>query len=164
MEISPKSGGGFTAMDGRIQVSFSRDAAGQVASVTLRQGANEQVARKLTEEQARKLKADLAKRIAENQPAPGTEAMLRKHIEGMRAGKPIYDLMTAPLVAAIKPQEEFGRTRLAQVGAIRSIEFRGVTPNGLDSFHVQYENGSSNYTIGLTAEGKIASLGVQPGQ
>jgi hypothetical protein len=164
MELQPKAGGGFTAMEGRAQVTFSKDAAGKVSSFTLRQGTSEQVGRRITAEQAAKIKADLAERIARNQPVAGSEEMLRKHIEGMREGKPVYELMTPSLIAVIKPQAQLGKMRLAQVGAIQKIAFTGVAPNGLDTFRVEYENGSSNYLIGLTSDGKIAALGVQPGQ
>ena len=164
MELTPLAGGGYTAANGRAQVTFSKDGAGKVTSLVLKQGNNEQTASRLTDAQAATLKADLAKRIEANQPAAGTEALLRKHIEAMRVGKPIYDAMTQAVAAAVKPQEEYGKTRLAQVGAIRTIEFRGVAPNGLDTFHVQFENGSSEYLIGLTTDGKISSLGVRPNQ
>lgn len=164
MELTPVAGGGFTAANGRAQVTFAKDAAGKVTALTLRQGANEQTSPRITDAQAAKVRADLAKRIADNKPAPGTEAILRKHIEGMRAGTPIYDQMVPALVAAVKPQQEASKVRLAQVGAIKAIEFSGVAPNGLDTFHVQYENGSSDYMIGLTTDGKIGSLNVRPGQ
>lgn len=164
MELTPLAGGGYTTMNGRAQVTFPKDGTGKVTSLVLKQGSNEQTASRLTEAQAATLKADLAKRIAANQPAAGTEELLRKHIEGMRAGKPIYDSMTQAVAAAVEPQEEYGKTRLAQVGAIRKIEFRGVAPNGLDTFHVQFENGDSDYLIGLGPDGKINSLGVRPNQ
>jgi hypothetical protein len=164
MELTPVSGGGYTTANGRAQVTFPKDGAGKVTSLILKQGNNEQTALRLTDVQATTLKDALAKRIAANQPAPGVEEILRKHIEGMRVGKPIYDSMTQAVAAAVKPQEEYGKTRLAQVGAIRKIEFRGVAPNGLDTFHVQFENGDSEYLIGLNTDGKISSLGVRPGQ
>jgi hypothetical protein len=90
--------------------------------------------------------------------------MLRKHIEGMRIGKPIYDHMTPQVAAAVKPYEEVGKTRVVQLGAIRNIEFRGNTPSGADTYYVQYENGASDYEIALSAEGKIRALVVRPGQ
>jgi hypothetical protein len=151
-------------MNGRAQVTFAKDANGKVTALTLRQGANEQTAPRITDAEVAKIKADLAKRIADNQPTPGAEAMLRKFIEAMRAGTPIYDQMSAPLVTAVKQQAAASTARLAQVGAIKAIEFRGVAPNGLDNFHVQYENGSSEYIIGLMPDGKIGSLGARPGQ
>lgn len=164
LELTPTANGGFTAMNGRAQVTFAKDAAGKVTALTLRQGTNELTAPRVTDAEVAKIKADLAKRIADNQPAPGAEAMLRKFIEAMRAGTPIYDQMSPPLVTAVKPQAAASTARLAQVGAIKAIEFRGVAPNGLDNFHVQYENGSSDYVIGLMPDGKIGSLGVRPGQ
>ena len=105
-----------------------------------------------------------ATRSEDNQLALKTELMLLRHIEGMRIGKPIYDAMTPELVAAVKPYEEIGKSRFAQLGAIRSIVFRGTSPSGVDTYYVTYENGSSEYLIALTADGKIRALVVRPGQ
>lgn len=87
-----------------------------------------------------------------------SEVLLRQHIEGMRAGKPIYELMNPTIVAAVKPYEEIGRRRFAQLGAIRSIEFRGQHASGADVYLVQYENGASEYLIALNSDGKISAL------
>jgi hypothetical protein len=105
-----------------------------------------------------------AERTGESQPTRETEIMLRKHIDAMRIGKPIYQMMTPELVAAVKPYEEIGKKRFAQLGAIRSIEFRGTTSSGVDTYYVQYENGASDYFIALTTEGKIGALVVRSRQ
>jgi hypothetical protein len=161
MELHPQPEGGYTAMDGRAQVTFSKDAAGRVTALRLKQGSAEQVARRITEQQAAQIKADTAKRIADNKPTPGVEEILRKHIEAMRAGKPLYELMTSDLAAVVKAQARMSQARLAEVGAIQTIEFTGVAPNGLDTFLVKYEKGASRYLIGLDGDGKIASMAVR---
>jgi hypothetical protein len=98
----------------------------------------------------------------EIQSSRETEVMLRKHIEGMRKGKPIYEQMTADVAAAVRPYEDGGKTRLIQLGAVRNVEFRGSSPSGVDTYYVQYENGASDYQIALTDEGKIRALVVRP--
>ena len=103
-------------------------------------------------------------KATEGQATRETEVLLRKHIEGMRVGKPIYEHMTTQVADAVKPYEEDGKTRLAKLGAIRTIEFRGITPTGVDTYFVQYANGASDYLIALTDEGKIRALVVRPGQ
>jgi hypothetical protein len=105
-----------------------------------------------------------AAQSAEKQPARETEVMLRKHIEGMRIGKPVYDLMTPTIAAAVQPYEAIGKTRFAQLGAIRSVEFRGMTSEGADTYFVQYENGATDYLIALTDDGKIRALVLRPNQ
>jgi hypothetical protein len=103
-------------------------------------------------------------KATDGQAARQTEVLLRKHIEGMRVGKPIYEHMTPEVAEAVKPLEEAGKARLAQLGAIRSLEFRGITPTGVDTYFVQYEKGASDYWIALNDEGKIGALVVRPGQ
>jgi hypothetical protein len=101
--------------------------------------------------------------VTDRQSTRETEVMLRKHIEAMRAGKPIYEQMTPTVAAAVKPYEESGKTRLVTLGAIRNIEFRG-TSSGVDTYYVQYENGGSEYLIALTDDRKIRALVVRAGQ
>jgi len=161
MELHPQPEGGYTAMDGRVQVTFAKDASGRVTGLRLKQGSAEQVAQRITEQQAAQIKADTAKRVAENKPTPGIEEILRKHIEALRAGKPLYDMMAPGLAAAVKAQAQMSQARLAEVGAIQAIEFTGVAPNGLDTFLVKYEKGASRYVIGLDGDGKVASMAVR---
>ena len=106
----------------------------------------------------------LVEPTGEPQSKRQTELMLRKHIDGMRSGKPIYEMMTPVLISAVKPYEVSGKARLEQLGAIRNIEFRGTSSSGIDSYYVQYEHGASDYLISLTTEGKISALVVRPEQ
>jgi hypothetical protein len=161
LDLVPEAADHFVIVDAKAKVTFVRDAAGKVTELTLQQGPTTTSARRLTVEEATAIKDALAKRIAENKPTLGMEALLRRHIEAMRTGQPTYDMMSPALAAAIKAQLPTRQSRLAQIGAIRAIEFKGVAPNGLDSFEVTYERGSTQYVIGLGADGKIASLGVQ---
>ena len=164
LDMVPLAVNEFGVLDGRGKVIFAKDAAGKVTGFTLRQGANEQPAARITEEEAAALKAALEKRVAEQKPAPGTEVVLRQHIEAIRAGKPLYDTMAPGLAAAVKAQLPTVQTRMAQVGALKSIEFKSVTPNGLDQYLVTYENGSTEYVIGLLPDGKTGTLGMRPVQ
>jgi hypothetical protein len=100
----------------------------------------------------------------EGQSTRETEMMLRRHIEGMRTGTPIYEQMIPAVAEAVRPYEDGGKKRLVELGAIRTIEFRGTSPTGVDTYSVQYDNGASGYEIALTDEGKIRALVVRPGQ
>jgi hypothetical protein len=163
LDMTPLAPDQFSVMDGRGKVTFARDA-GKVTGFTLKQGTSETPAPRISEDQATALKEALAKRVADQKPAPGTEAAVRQHIEAARAGKPLYDTMVPPLAAAVKAQLPMVQSRLAQLGALKSIEFKGVLPNGLDNYLVTYENGATEYIIGLQPDGKTAALGMRPVQ
>ena len=164
LDMVPLSADLFSVLDGRGKVTFARDSTGKVTGFNLRQGPNDTPAPRITAEQAAALKTALAQRVAEQKPAPGTEAALRQHIEAIGAGKPLYDMMVPTLAAAVKTQLPVVQGRMTQLGAIRTIAFKAVTQNGLDNFVVTYENGPAEYIIGLLPDGKAASLVMRPAQ
>ena len=85
----------------------------------------------------------------------GSEAALRKFIEGLASGKPDYDAMTPEMARITRQQLTFLRQGAAAAGAIESIEFSGIDPDGRNIYVVQQANGTTNARIGLDAEGKI---------
>jgi len=105
--------------------------------------------------------ADISNRTVASDSQRETEVLLRKHIDGMRAGKPIYEAMTTSVADAVRAYEQVGKERLAKLGAIRSIEFRGDGSEGTDVYFVQYEHGASEYLIRLASDGKINALVVR---
>jgi hypothetical protein len=95
-------------------------------------------------------------RVAVGQTAtPGSEAALRKHIEGIASGAPAYDAMTDELARTTRQFIGFTRPGLEAVGAIRSIAFGGVDQDGRDIYQVEHENGTTSAVIGLDDAGKI---------
>ena len=95
-------------------------------------------------------------RVAAGQTAtPGSEAALRKLIEGLAAGTPDYDAMTPEMARTTRQQLGFLRPGAAAAGAIQSIEFSGIDPDGRNIYVVRHANGTTNARISLDAEGKI---------
>jgi hypothetical protein len=95
-------------------------------------------------------------RVAAGQtPTPGSEAALRKLIEGLAGGMPDYDAMTPEMARITRQQLAFLQPQLVAGGAIRSIEFGGIDPQGRNIFAVHHENGTTNARIGLDGDGKI---------
>jgi hypothetical protein len=105
--------------------------------------------------------ADVSNRTVASDSQRETEVLLRKHIDGMRIGKPIYEAMTTNVANAVRGYEQVGKERLEKLGAIRSVEFRGDGSEGTDVYFVQYEHGASEYLIRLASDGKINALVVR---
>jgi D-alanyl-D-alanine carboxypeptidase len=93
----------------------------------------------------------------------GTQAAVRKMLEGIASGKPDYDLMAEQMVRVTRAQLPALQGRLQELGPIRSITFLQAAPNGMDSFDVQLEKGAILFQILLDAEGKVAGAGLRPG-
>jgi len=93
---------------------------------------------------------------------PGTEAALRKLVEGLASGSPDYESMTAGMQRATRQQLGDLRRDSAALGPLTSLEFTGTDPRGLDIFQIRGENGSIEGRISLDEEGKISAAWLRP--
>ena len=87
-------------------------------------------------------------------PTPGTAAMLRRVLEGLRADKPNYDEM-APWLAELTRQVRPQNRPYTRMGAVRSIEFRGVSRSGGDVYEVHLDGGVATWIMWLDSNGLI---------
>ena len=88
-------------------------------------------------------------------PKPGTEAAVRKLTEGLIGGEPDYDAMTPDMARLTRQQLGNLHRDLSKLGAIQSVEFRGVGKSGRDTYLLHHEKGVSRWAIGLDEKGKI---------
>jgi hypothetical protein len=102
-------------------------------------------------------------RVAAGQTAaPGSEAALRKLIEGLASGMPDYAAMTPEFAKQMRQQVGFLEPMAAGSGAIQSIEFAGIDTEGRNIFQVVQEKGATNARIALDADGKIEFALLRP--
>jgi hypothetical protein len=95
-----------------------------------------------------------------NAPLAGTEAALRHMLQTIASGAPDYSDMTPQFAEAARPQEARVKALLSGFGELRSIAFRGPAANGGDDFDVTFATATWRFTILLTAEGKVAGIGI----
>jgi hypothetical protein len=144
------------------QLTFDVDAQGAATQVTLHQNGRDQVAKRIDEAQAKRAADELAKRVKDQTPAPGTEAAIKRSIEELRSGEPRYDLMSPALAEVTRQQLPQLKDTITQFGAVQSVTFKSVAPNGADIFEVKFEHGSSEWRIILDADGKTQGIGLRP--
>jgi hypothetical protein len=102
-------------------------------------------------------------RVAVGQTAtPGSEVALRKYIEGIASGMPDYDAMTPEWARTAKQTLAFSQRAAAAAGAIQSVEFGGIDPDGRNIYVVHQANGVTNARIGLDADGKVNFAMLRP--
>jgi CubicO group peptidase (beta-lactamase class C family) len=143
------------------QIEFARDA----SQLTIHQNGRDMTARRLDAAQGKILideAAEAAKRVKDQTAAPGSEAALRKMIEGLRQGKPDLDMMSSNLADATRRQLPQLQTDLNQLGAIQTMTFKGVGPAGPDIYLVKLENGSVECRIWMAKDGKVQGLNFAP--
>jgi CubicO group peptidase (beta-lactamase class C family) len=148
------------------QIEFSKDESGEHASqLTLHQNGRDIVAKRLGDLEAKRIAdaaAASAKRFKDQTAAPGSEAALRKLIEGLRAGNPDYDLMSSNFAAITRQQLPQLQSTITDLGAVQSISFKGVGPGGADIYQVKFEKGALECRISLGPDGKIEGAGIRP--
>jgi CubicO group peptidase (beta-lactamase class C family) len=147
------------------QLTFDEGA----TQVTLHQNGRDSAAKRLGEADVERVKeqiaahdADVARRIKENKPAPGTEAALRRSIAEMQKGEPDYSMMGAGLADLTRKQFPLLKKMLDERGALQSVTFKSVMPGGLDVYEVKFERGSMRFMITLGPDGKTQGLGLSP--
>ncbi len=90
-------------------------------------------------------------------PTPGSEAALRRLIDGWRTSTPNFADMATSYRELWKNKDRVSllQLRWAPAGAVQSVEFLHVDDAGGDAYEVRQEHGRSNIAIYLNADGFI---------
>jgi len=96
------------------------------------------------------------------EPQPGAEAAIRRISAELARGEPDYELLTPQMAEVARTQLPVLTERLTSLGAVETVTFVEVAPNGGDVYDVEYANGGLRWMIALDAEGRAAGIGFQP--
>jgi hypothetical protein len=164
IEIFPESDSKFFYKVAPVQLSFESGADGRIQALVVHQNGFEQRAVRISEVAAKGVADDLARRIRENIPSPGTEQALRKTLAAVAAGAPNYADMTPLFAATVRQQFPTLRDSMQKWGPLKSITFKRVGPAGGDQYEVAFQNNTMLWGVApLEPDGKLAGVGVLPG-
>ena len=163
VQVYPESAQKFFAKVVHAQISFVTDPQGRATELILHQAGREQSAKRIDKTEAQNLEDQLAKRVKDGTPLPGSEEALRRTIASLVLGQPNYDSMSEGLALATREQLPGLQRSFARLGPLQSISFRGVGSQGWDVYEAKYENGISIWRIMLAPDGKIEGLLTQDG-
>jgi bla regulator protein blaR1 len=155
VEIFPSSKTEYFAKLVKAQITFETDAQGRATALTLHQNGMNHTAPRMDDQAAQQIEDAFKARVESQTPYPGSEAAVRRLYAGLLAGKPNYDEMGPGLAQATRDQLPQLLAGAQAAGAIQSMEFRGVSPQGLDVYDVHHEHGRSRMQIALSSDGKI---------
>jgi hypothetical protein len=110
------------------QITFVRDERGLAASAILHQGGGSHPMQRIDTATAQQIASRTEEKVKSQSASPGTEAALRRLIDGIISGKPNYDEMSAALAEATRQQLPILHPGLAELRAVESIRFLGVGP------------------------------------
>jgi len=145
------------------QITFVRDERGLTTSVILHQGGGSHPMQRIDAATAQQIASRTEEKVKSQSASPGTEAALRRLIDGIISGKPNYDEMSAALAEATRQQLPNLQPGLAELRAVETIRFLGVGAQGEDVYTVKHENGAAHWRITLDSKGMIVTAWVTPG-
>jgi hypothetical protein len=165
--IFPESQTMFFPKVVEAEIEFSQeDDQGKPSQLILHQNGHDLPAKRMNEVESKRLvdEADaaadaIAKRFKEQKTAPGSEAAVRRDIEELRRGQPDYSLMGPDISNVTRQQLPMLTSTIQKLGAVQSVKFTGVGPGGRDIYEVKFENGLTEFRIGMTPDGKIDGIG-----
>lgn len=156
VEIFPQGENDFFAKVVDAQITFN-EKGGPATGLVLHQNGKDHPAMRLEESVAKQKAAELAERIKNQTPAPGTEGELRRHIAEMQAGTPDYTRMSPEFADAVRASVATVHPLLKSLGAVQSVQFKSVGPAGADVYEVKFEHRTAQWRIKLTPDGKIGA-------
>jgi DNA-binding transcriptional MerR regulator len=151
----------FLTDTGVSHVRFVIDSSGPASSIVTYQSGVRAVATRVDADTVAEIKTRLAAKIHSQQPTPGSEAALRRILDGIATGKPNYDEMSSVLAQAMRRQFAQLQALHQFLGAVQSVEFQGVGNQGWDVYEVRRANGSGQWRITVDSNGVIAGASAQ---
>jgi beta-lactamase regulating signal transducer with metallopeptidase domain len=155
-DLAPDSYMHFVSLVVGLPITFIQDARGETTGFLLQYGEFSIPHTRIDASVARKIMANNAARYRSQTPAQGSAAMMRRVIDGLHADKPNYEEMVPWFAELCRQTQGLGLQKpYVQMGAVQSIEFRGVEFNGGDVYEVRQEGGTSTWAIWLDSNGLI---------
>ena len=153
----------------KAELEFVKGADGKVAELILHQNGADLPMKRLDDAEVKRLAdeaaakaAFAAQRYKDQKQAPGSEEALRRVIGEVRTGEPKYDRMSAEAAQRTTQQLPRLKETISKLGALQSVSFTGVLPDGADDYVVKFENGDTEWRITMAPDGKIQSWGYHP--
>lgn len=154
MALLAEGPGRFTEVTTNAQFVFSGD--GPDMELTASQSYHVFHAKRISEDTAKALEDAVAARFKAGVPSPGTEDSVRRYIDSLEKGTPNYDEMEPRVAEEVRQLMTGTMTEIHRLGALKSLTFTAVTPNGMDVYDAGFEHG--HVMVGLApldAEGKV---------
>jgi hypothetical protein len=145
------------------KITFVPGGAEAATSLILHQGGVDYPMPRIDVETAQQITSRTEEKVKSQSASPGTEAALRRLIDGLIIGKPNYDEMSPLLAQATRQQLPNLQSGLAELRTVQSLTFLGVGAQGEDVYSVRHENGASHWRIALDSDGTISTAWVTQG-
>jgi bla regulator protein BlaR1 len=136
-------------------INFEVDQQGHVTGAVLHQFGDTLQMRRVDAATAQEINAFVTDKIKNQTATPGSEAALRRLIEGLASGNPNYAEQSPLLADATRAQLPRLREGLDRLGALQSLQFIGVGSKGWDVYQARFEHGFTIWRLALLSDGII---------
>jgi bla regulator protein BlaR1 len=163
VEEFPMSQTEFFAKVVKATQTFVVDERGHATALVHHQNGRDTTWRRIDSAETARMAAILAAKVKSQIATPGSEAALRRHIDGLQSGNPLYSEESPELQQATREQLPRIEENLKRIGPVENIRFVGVGNQGWDIYQATHELGSSTWRIHLASNGIIDGLLLQVG-
>jgi bla regulator protein blaR1 len=163
VDFFPMSDKEFFAKIVKATQTFLVDDQGHVTALLHHQNGHDFTLPRVDSAEAEEIEATVAAKVKSQMATPGSEVALRRHIDGLQVGNPIYSEMSPDLQQATREQLPRLKEDLNRIGPVESVRFVGVGNQGWDIYQVTHDLGSSTWRIHLADNGITDGLLVQVG-
>lgn len=139
--------------------SFQSDARGAITGVLFVSLKGKWIWLRVDDARAKDIAAAQAANVARKAPQPGVQVLLRRHIQAIQDGKPLYEELAQPLSGSVRERFPEVKKALAKYGRFKSLTYKATLASGADVFSALYEHGRLEWVIApLESDGKIHHL------
>jgi CubicO group peptidase (beta-lactamase class C family) len=163
-EVFPENEHEYFSKAVGAQFAFETDGKGRARRLVMRQGGREATAERLDDAAAKRIADALTRtnsRVREQKALPGSEPAVRRLMIELASGTPDYERMSPSFADQTRRQLEQLQKLVLQLGAVESVTFLRVRPEGADVYRVACEHGAAEWRILLSADAKIDDASFQ---
>jgi hypothetical protein len=167
LNITPQSATHFVLQMGGVEVGldFATDGKSPASALIVNQNGQIVTMPRMDDAAAARFNANLAARVQANTPLPGSQAAVNDWLSRMEKGQPPdYSRMAPQLAEVMKSNADRLASGISSLGALKTLSFQRVAPNGADSYLAQFDNGALQILIVVDSKGVISGLLLQPVQ
>jgi len=143
-------------------IRFATDPTGRVIGAVFQQNGVATTAPRIDPPRVLAIDSSISERVRAQTATPGSEAALRKLIAGIGSGNPNYAELSPQLAAGTRAILTDLQATMRPLGALRSVEFRGVDHKGWDQYVVRFERGAALWRIAMDSYGLIVGAETRP--
>jgi len=160
--LSPEAPDQFFMKGLSVQISFIRNAHGEVIALQHHQGGLTEIAQRVTEDKAVAQSTALAQQIKQQQAHQESKLILSQLIAALIADQLDVSGMTALLAQLVTEQQQHIHSILLSLGALQQLCFESVSQHGEDIYLAQFEHGKLAFCIAFTPSGQVGTFSLQP--